>query len=175
MYLVSLILLLALVSDLLTSKIPNELFAFGFITSQIWCLYTGSVYSALEALASGMLVALILFPMFAIGSLGAGDIKIIMLLPAYTNLKNVFYIVFLSFLIAAVYGVIKLWHSKNLTKSIRHFFHYIELIKQNSEIARYEEFEIGESIILAENKIHMMVPISLSAFWILGGGHIWIA
>lgn len=137
-YLCLVILVAACISDLYSGKIPRQLTGFGMLISQAWLLYHASVYEALTALLNGLMIMVILYPLFTIGALGAGDIKLIMILPAYMNFSDSVFSVFLAFAAGALAGCIKLALSGSLIVRLKNFLKYVIRISQTKKLEIYD-------------------------------------
>ena len=99
---------LAAVFDLKTSKIPNII---PFLTFGALCLsemLQNSAISMLFLFARAILICALLFPFFAVSSLGAGDIKLMAALSAGLSSRGALIFVFASFLWGAVLGVFRI-------------------------------------------------------------------
>lgn len=168
MYLLLLILLFAAVSDLSLGRIPNYVTLGGIVLSQMRLYYTGCIVDAVYSLAGAILVALIVFPLFAIGCLGGGDIKLLMVLPAFFGLPNSFRIIWMSFVVAAVVGSAKLMISGNLRVRIFCFLRWLGRCMKTGKPTRYDTFTSDGSGKLAVNRIHFSLPILVGTivFWV---------
>lgn len=144
-YIVVLLVLLAVYFDIKNYRIPNKLNGAGMII--------GFVYSALKYGWNGMLYSLLgifipfvlLFVLFGIRVVGAGDIKLLCALGSFMY-QGVFFLIIVSFVVAALMGVaivIAKWINK---KSI-----------------------LGEF-----TRIHLSVPIAVATVILafLGGGYL---
>ena len=103
---------LAAVFDLKTSKIPNII---PFVTFAALCLnellQTGMV-SMFFLFARALLVCVLLFPFFAVSSLGAGDIKLMAALSAGLSSRGALIFLFASFLWGAALGLMRMAKEK---------------------------------------------------------------
>ena len=88
------ILSVACICDAYSGRIPGQLTGFGMLISQAWVIYHSSVQEALLALIGGIGIMLILYPLFMIGAIGGGDIKLLMILPAYMSFIDSLYSIF---------------------------------------------------------------------------------
>ena len=63
--------------DFSKGKFPNFVFLISLCFSVVWVYaLTGSFFAAAQSLAFGFACLVILFPLFSLGALGAGDIKL---------------------------------------------------------------------------------------------------
>lgn len=159
MYLLFLILLLAVVSDLSLGRIPNYLTLGGLVASQIWIYRSDSVYSALFSLAGALLIICAVFPLFAMGCLGGGDVKLLMSFPAFVGLKNAFVILWYSLLAAALIGSAKLILAGRFRERMRGFLLYLYTVIRTGKPVRYMTLPAAGG--MAVNQIHFSLPILL--------------
>ena len=101
------VLCLAVLADLATYKIPNALtlttLAGTFLLSLLFSGPPGLVHSvSLAAMAMA-----ILFPFYLIKALGAGDIKLFMIISAASSMHIFLAILLSTLLLSAVYGIFK--------------------------------------------------------------------
>lgn len=159
MNLAVLITTVAAVDDLATGKVRNLIFYVGIVCSQIWCLVNYSVEKALKALVFAVIIAMILFPLFMIGCLGAGDIKLLMVIAGFYELKDMLRFIFVIFFIGAVIGAVMLICKGMLIKRVKRVLVYFAGIIRNGSIDKYNEFTSVKTIETDCNKIHFTLPI----------------
>lgn len=82
---------------------------------------------------------IVLFLLFLIGALGAGDIKLFSVIGGIWNIKLLSYCVIFSFLSGAVYAFFKLIYQRNLLKSLIYFFQYVETSIREGKIRMYHK------------------------------------
>lgn len=169
MYIVILISTLALLTDIASARIPNELFVFGLFISQINILWFKTVQDATYALIDAIVILIVLFPIFCIGCLGAGDIKVLMLLPSAFGLKESMRIIIIAFVVGSVIGVVKLIQNKDLLERIKRASLYLLSIYRGGPVKAYD---IPPSIVktsISKNQIHFTIPIFISLLMKAGG------
>ena len=79
----------AMESDLRCLRIPNALNAVFLAAAVALAGITGGLEGALMALAAALIVFALLFPVFALGALGAGDVKALMVLAAFLGAATI--------------------------------------------------------------------------------------
>lgn len=168
MYLINSIFTLALASDMSTGRIPNHLFVIGMISAQIWAVVNHSVGWALIQLLSGGLLIVLLFPLFMIGCIGAGDVKLMAILPSFFGLQTGLRIIILSFIIAAVIGAIKLLFGHILLDQLISFIFYLKSVYQTKTITKYDKPSV-RGCNIADNQIHFSLPLFIGVMTYLGG------
>ena len=97
-----LLLAVAVVMDLRSSKIPNLLIITGLVLGLI------TTNHIIESISVSLFIILIFFPAFKIGALGAGDIKCIAMMSFYLTRYELLWAMFYAFLTAAVYSICKI-------------------------------------------------------------------
>ncbi len=162
-----LLLCLAALADLKTDRIPN-----GLIVPGIMLGVSDSLWYRLDLLqpaASMFLAFVIMYPLFKIGALGAGDIKVFMMIGSFVDAKELIVILASAFVIGAVFSLIKLLVEHNGRERVYYFLSYV------SDVARARKWKIyGEDMaqdhqLYRKNKIHFTVPILFGAVLRIGG------
>lgn len=100
-------LVLAVYFDIKTYKIPNALTVTGMAAGIIYRLYglgPPGLFTAATDLIAGMMI---LFPLYLIRCLGAGDIKLLMVISTFLGWKVTLIVSFYSLMIGAVIGLLK--------------------------------------------------------------------
>ena len=165
MYIVILILLLALLWDVSLGIVPNSLFLTGVVLSQAWLIMSASVEDAILALVGGVALLILLFPIFAIGALGGGDVKLMMLLPVVWTIGDSIKIIFVAFVIGAVLGVCKLVLHRELLNRLRCLAIYVRAVNQKGKLMLYDLPSGGQ---LKRHQIHFTIPLLISVLLSLG-------
>lgn len=169
MYIYLFVLVLATLWDVNTGKVPNKLFVFGVIICQAYLLMQGSVEAASLALIYGILIMLVMFPIFAIGGIGAGDIKLMMLLPTCFSIKESVKVIFLSMILGAVIGIVRLMVFRISKDCIIRVIEYFLKIIHQKEILIYNQMSEIKSGCLGKNQIHFTIPLLVSVVIWIGG------
>ena len=100
-------LVLAVILDLGTYRIPNALTAAGMAAGLIYHLYRAGPPGMLLALKDLILIIMIFFPIYQIKGLGAGDIKLLSVISMFLGWKRGLVISIYSLFIGAVLGITK--------------------------------------------------------------------
>jgi len=157
--------------DMHCSRIPNPLFVGGVLLSQVWLLVNDTLIRATQGMIGAMIVMLILFPVFMIGGIGAGDIKLLMISPMYFSFKDTLMVILLTFIISAVAGTIKLIQKKAFGPRLINLIQYIESAILYRRLFIYDRFGKQENGYLNSHRIHLSLPILLSVVIIQGGSY----
>ena len=162
-----LLLLLSALADLKTDRIPN-----GFIFLGVVIGVTGSLLSGrsfLELLASVLPTFFLMYPLFKIGVLGAGDVKLFVLIASFLPVRESMSILMGAFVIGAVFSLGKLITERNGRERFQYFFSYLWDVRRTGHWEIYGEDLKQDYHTYCKNKIHFTVPILFSAVCRMGG------
>lgn len=160
------VLSLAVLFDFKTGKVPNGLIFLGLAGGMLRLIFLsdwGTVFLQLQAV---FLPLLLLFPLFRIGVLGAGDIKLFSVIGCFFSLQEELYLIFLSFTAGAILGVFFLWKNRNFRERMYYLFSYLKSILVTGHFELYDS-DVG---VKASNyKIHFTLPIFIGVLLHAGG------
>ena len=110
--------------DYKSRKIPNPLILLimGIGIIRGYCLenrYGLGKYAIVFAV-----VVFLLYPLFRIGGLGAGDVKLMSVCAGFFPAEEAFYFLFISLLFSAIFSIFKLIRKRDLRDRIRYFCNY---------------------------------------------------
>lgn len=162
-----LLLFLAALADLKTDRIPNGFIVFGIIIG-----ISGSLWldSDIRQTAVSMLLAfLLLYPLFKIGALGAGDVKVFMMIGSFVEVKELLMILIFSFVIGALCSLLKLLSEHNGRERMQYFLSYISEVVRTRQWKIYGEHTVQDYERYRRNKIHFSIPILFSVALQIGG------
>ena len=139
------LLLLVCLTDYSTTKIPNILIvAIGF-----WGLiyqYQVSKGAGLKwYLLIGGMVFIVLYFVYKIGGIGAGDVKLYTVMVGFFQSQAVLYFLFYSFLFAAVLSIIKMLREHSGRERILYLFDYIWEVIKTGKWSMYFQDNIEKS------------------------------
>lgn len=158
-------LMIACYFDYKKSRIPNLLIIALFLAGMGETLFRQGVPEGVFFCGRGICIMLLLYPLFKIGVLGAGDIKLYGVCAGYFPWNRFLYFFFLSMLIAAIFSLIKLLKESNVLERVSYLCQYIGDVVKTGAFGLYMENE-------RERKrcgICMAGPILLSVFLYIGG------
>lgn len=138
------LLVMALKSDIETCKIKNRLtltfITIGIITNSIIYGYKGFKNSLL-----GIIIPIIvLFVLYALKMLGAGDIKLFSALGAVFGAQYIFDILAYSFVAGGIIALFLVIIRGNFKKRIRYLYNYLKLLILTFKFLPYTNFEDKE-------------------------------
>ena len=111
--------LLAAVTDFYKRKIPNFLILTGCCYGLIRMIYYRDI---LESVPGILFPIIVLFPLYKIGVIGAGDIKLFSMIGFYFTFMETLFCIFTAFVLGAVFAMISMIHYENFTQRIVTFF-----------------------------------------------------
>ena len=166
-FLLLLLLFLSAFADLKTDRIPNGFVLLGIILGVLGSLWNGS--DIRHTVVSMLLAFLLLYPLFKIGAMGAGDIKVLMMIGSFVEVKELIAIIVMSFVIGAACSLIKLLSEHNGRERMYYFLSYLSDVTRTRQWKIYGEHTVQDYKQYCRNKIHFTVPILFSVVLRIGG------
>ena len=162
-----LLLILAVLADLKTDRIPNGFVMFGIIIGVLGSPANGrAVY---RVFMSMFLAFSVLYPLFRIGAMGAGDVKVFIMIGSFMGTKELLSIMVLSFIIGALCSLLKLLSEHNGRERMYYFLSYISEVVKTRQWKIYGEHLAQDYERYRRNKIHFTVPVLFSVALRIGG------
>jgi prepilin peptidase CpaA len=97
---------IAAVTDFRSFRIPNWLTGGGIAFALIYSLFAPATAPALSSALGGMLIGFLIFvPMYALRTMGAGDVKLMAMIGAFLGPVNVLYAILYSFILAGAAAI----------------------------------------------------------------------
>lgn len=119
------LLLLAVILDLRSYKISNHLILTGIVTGILFDIYEYGQAGICLGLPGILLPVILLFPLFLIKALGAGDIKLFSVIGSFYGAAYVLKSIAAACILGAVMSLIYLIKYKMVFYRFRHLFNYI--------------------------------------------------
>ncbi len=123
--------------DHLLHRIPNLLTGIMFAVCVIYNLAVSGTASIISVLLRGMVIASFLFVFFSIGVLGAGDVKLFAVCSGFMEPEKYLEFVFISFLVAGVYGTLRMAAKGELVRRWITLKKYICHCLRTGKLSRY--------------------------------------
>ena len=160
---------LAAVLDFIKGKIPNLLILTGCCYGLVRMIYYQDVLKSIPGI---LFPVIVLFPLYKIGVIGAGDIKMFSMLGFYFTFMETLFCIFSAFMMGAVISVFSFIRYENFTQRISYLFSYLRDCFFAGHF-RFYYSDAGESVGLpaeeSKSKIHLAIPIFLSVLFHVGG------
>lgn len=103
-----LLLTVAAVTDLMFDKIYNGWVFAAMAAGLTYAVWQGGGSGFIQALVSMTVPILLLYPLFMIGGLGAGDIKLLAAAGCFLTVKEIVICLGISFLLGAIFSILKM-------------------------------------------------------------------
>lgn len=120
-------------------RIPNLLLFAVFIAGLADGYFAGGAFRSLLYVLKALLVVFVLFPFFRIGTIGAGDVKLLGLCAGFFSDIKILYFLFFSMLTAAAFSIIKMSKEQNFKERFSYFGSYLCDIVQTGNWKLYVE------------------------------------
>lgn len=146
-------------------RIPNKLVLLTGAAGAVWRFWKQGLSGAFSWLAACALVMALLYPLFKIGVIGAGDVKLLGVTAGCLPPGKILYFLFFSLLIAAILSLIKMWKEKSFGRRWRYLAAYLEEVSRSGRPQLYlkqKEDRTAAGICLSG-------PILLSVLLYVGG------
>lgn len=173
-----LILLAAVYTDYRQKRIPNWIIVFGITSGLVISLLHGGIGLLCEGIGGMILPVILLYPAFAIGGLGAGDLKLFAVAGSYLGIKGITNSIIIAFVLGAMISLVKMIRFHNFKERIYYFFSYVTDIFLKGKWRLYEltdgqaldESKVSDdSLDFPNHKIHFALPILLGVVIYIGG------
>lgn len=161
------LLLLSALADLKTDRIPNGFILLGMLIGIAGSLLSGR--DLLDIPTSVCLAFLLLYPLYKIGVLGAGDVKLFVMIGSFLTVGELMRILAGAFVIGAGFSLVKLIAERNGRERFHYFFSYLCEVLRTGHWRIYGEDLKQDYHTYCKNKIHFAVPILFSAVCRMGG------
>lgn len=162
------ILVVAAIMDLLFDKIYNEWILIGIIAGMVGAVWKNGEIGFFMAVVSMTIPVFLLYPLFMIGTLGAGDIKLLAVTGCFLTAKETVWCVGIAFVIGAVISLLKMLAERNFLQRMKYLLSYILDVFRSGEWKFYEE-DIKDRKQQNKGKIHFALPILFSVIVYKGG------
>lgn len=154
---------IAVWNDWRSFRIPNSLVVIGAVVTMAVCFWKGLPLSYM--VSGAVLPFVICFPLFILGCLGGGDIKLLMVCGIPLG-RWVLYLILWSFLWNGVYAVYFLWKHKGFRLRFQKFSEYISLCVSTRHMKPYISGDDSSH----RNQLHFSFGIFLAYMTLLIGG-----
>lgn len=163
MILIITLLMLAVINDLYSYKVKNEItFSFAII-GIIYNLVFGSLQNFYSSILGMTVPFIILLPLYINKMLGAGDIKLFCALGAFVGFNLIIVSIGYSFIAGAIIAIILMLARKNMLQRFKYFFQYIRSCLLCLTLIPYDDLSVKQN----GAKMHFTIPIALGTMLVL--------
>lgn len=152
MIVVYMLLLIAVGMDLRSMRISNRLILVGLLLSFIQRVFCNGMGGFLTGIVLISLPVILLYLLFLVGALGAGDIKLFSLIGGFIQLKELMWCIIFAFLFGAIFSLMKMLYLGTFLRSMGHVSRYVRDIFQG-------ERQVYQPESLEDGRIHFSIAI----------------
>ncbi len=146
-------------------KIPNYLIALMAALGAGWrFLGEGAPGTAFYA-GEAILVMSMLYPLFKIGAVGAGDVKLLGVTAGYLPCKKILVFLMLSLLVSAAISLFKMLRKRYFFERMKYFLNYLKNVAKNGSWRLYLSDEQDRRAV----GICLSGPVFVSVLLYIGG------
>lgn len=158
-----LLLAAAVTKDMQTYRIPNALLAAGAANGCILQFYEEGWSGVCDAFAGAVWPFLLCGGLFILSMIGAGDIKLLMVIGIYLGSPSILRVMLYACLIGAAFALVKILGYGLISQRKAYLLHYFSQIAKPGCIRPYIDMDS-----LSDKKVwlmHFSVPILLAAIY----------
>ncbi len=122
-----------------------------------------------SAITAMLLAFCLLYPIYKIGALGAGDIKLFIMAGSFLSANRLLHVIVVSFIIGAVFSLGKMISEANFMERMKYLSSYLSDVLCSGQWKLYGENLKDDFKKYKSNKIHFALPICFSVMLGLGG------
>ena len=162
------VLAVAAVMDVCFDKIYNEGICLAVMSGLSYSVWRDGTEGLMMALISMTVPVMLLYPLFMVNCLGAGDIKLLASVGCFLSVKETIICLGISFFIGAFFSFFKMLAEKNFLQRFCYLVCYFRDVAGSGEWKIYGEDETdGKG--RKKDKIHFALPVFLGVVIYKGG------
>lgn len=151
--------------DYRCKKIPNFLIVVMAVLGACWRFRQGGAWGAASCVGASVLVMCLLYPLFKVGAVGAGDVKLLGMAAGYFPFKKILVFLFLSLLIAAVVSLVKMVRKGYFLERMGYLLDYLTDVVKSGRFKLYLQNEQDRGAV----GICLSGPVLVSVLLYMGG------
>lgn len=148
------VVIVAVVQDLRSNKISNRLILAGLVLSVVFGILLGRTSEILCILGNIFFPVIVLYLLYLLGVLGAGDIKLFSVIGGFTDFETLIRCIIASFVAGAGIALVRLIARRSVRESLWRAFGYLQTL------ARGECYSYRE-VCPRENLMHFSAAVLL--------------
>lgn len=130
----------------------------------LFTVFEHSFYSLFQFFRSGVLISILFVPIFFIRAIGAGDIKLFIVITCFLGFDKGIKIVIASFLFGGALSIIHLFRKRIFITQMLSLANYFSCMYITKKVVPYSDGR-NEKM----NCIHFTLPILLGTLFVIGG------
>lgn len=123
--------------DYTKNRIPNSLLIVMAVSGMVHCFETGGIYGIACYFAKLAAVWAFFYLFFKLGTMGAGDVKLLGITAGYLPADKILCFLFISLLFGAIISLIKMWKNNNFFDRMRVLLSYMARTVQSGRWQLY--------------------------------------
>ncbi|MDD6811324.1 MAG: A24 family peptidase [Lachnospiraceae bacterium] len=164
-----LLLLVAVFTDFIYEKIFNGWIVTGILIGFFFRIIQNGWQGIGYAIATMLLSFVLLYPLYKIGALGAGDVKLFLMTGSFVGMNRQLPMMGISFLAGALFSIGKMISEENFKERMQYLFSYLLDVLRTGQWKLYGENLKQDDQKYNSNKIHFALPVCISVMLGLGG------
>ncbi|MBQ6787276.1 MAG: prepilin peptidase [Lachnospiraceae bacterium] len=158
------VLIIAAFVDILCYRIPNLWIGFGMIAGMVLTVDDGGIHLLGQTLLQLVIIFVAFYPFYLIKGLGAGDVKLFLMLGCYVRGVSYLHCMFIAMLLAGIWAVIKMVWQRESRERLAYLGQYCKKVVLTGVFDVYE-VDKGNP----KGVIRLSVPVLCSVLLWYGG------
>lgn len=150
--------------DIKEHKIPNRWLAAGVTAAFTIQFLNGGISGCIRAVASMLVLFVLLYPVYGLGMIGAGDVKYLCMFSVLLTWKQAIYMLFYACVLGGIWSLARMIRNKSIIKRFKYLKNYVMDMVDQKSVKKYFSPEQGYA-----DTIAFALPIGLSYILHLGG------
>lgn len=155
--------------DFWHDRIDNGWVLFGILLGLSFRIGEYGWQGAYDAAASMLLSFCLFYPIYKIGGLGAGDVKLLIMTGSFLSVHQLLYAAVIALAIGAVFSIGKMISEENFKERMQYLTAYLLDVLRTGQWKLYGANLRQDYLKYKSNKIHFALPICISVLLGLGG------
>lgn len=152
------------VYDMKEHKIPNVWLVVGVTAAFVLQFGNQGIKGCVRALESMLVLFVLLYPVYNLGMMGAGDVKYLCMFSALLTWKQAIYMLFYACALGSIWSLVHMIRNKSMIRRFKYLKNYIMDMVEKKGGKKYFTPEQGYA-----DTIAFALPIGLSYILHLGG------
>lgn len=161
--------MVAVLTDFKYDRIYNGWILFGIVLGLSFRIQENGWHGIYAAGAAMLLSFCLFYPVYKIGGLGAGDVKLFIMTGSFLSVRRLLYAAVISFIIGAIFSLGKMISEESFKERMQYLVSYLLDVLYTGQWKLYGENLRQDSSKYKSNKIHFALPICISVLLGLGG------
>lgn len=158
------VLMIAAFVDILCYKIPNLWIGIGMTAGLVLMVKEGGIWMLAQALLQMIIIFVVFYPFYRIKGLGAGDVKLFMMLGCYLRGSMILHCLAMTMLLAGAWSVIKMLLYRESRERMFYLGRYCRKVILTGAVDDYEAGKRNK-----ESVIRLSIPALCSVLLLYGG------